>query len=217
MQVMQLKRQEDLRQYASNYMHITNTEIPFDYLTNNLVYGFIKDKKLVAGFIVGITPPFRTIELFAPPSSHSELMAFLNSGKEVCEVCCFWQIRSEITFADNAFIWFSMSQKVRVKGKQFFLGGTYAKGLANLYGYPTYAHLISKGEVNGKQAWIFIAWRKYAVLSAIEVMIYKLRKSINKKSNRPLPDCTKYDEKALFKVAKALNTDYTKNILQAQI
>lgn len=204
MKVQLLTLENDLLLYADNYKQITSNEIPISYLKNNLVYGFYKNHQLVAGFVVGIQAPFRTIQLFAPSDKHQELMQFMNDGKEVCEVCCFWEYKEQVTIGDNAFIWFNMSQKVNVSGKKFFLGGTVVKGLANLYGYPTYAHLISKGEVNSKMAYVFIAWRKYAVISAVQVMAYKTLKLFTKTLGVKVADNIYYDDDALKKVAKEL-------------
>lgn len=207
MQVQLLKRERDLSEYADCYLKLTGYPIPYLYLKNNLVYGFYKSERLVAGFIIGIKPPFRTIELFAPPDSRERLMEFINHGKTVCEVCCFWAFQKERNFIDNAFIWFSMSQKVRVKGKKFFLGGTYAKGLANLYAYPHFASLISYGRINNKEAWICIAWRKYALISAIEVLLYKFGRIIHKAVKLKMKNYISFNKIALEKISKELNTD----------
>jgi len=204
MKVRLLKETQDLILYAANYKKIGGSEIPFEYLQDNLVYGFYKNNRLVSGFIIGIQAPFRTISLFAPSETHEKLMLFLKGGKEVCEVCCFWESREAVTTADNIFIWFNMSQKIRVKGKKFFLGGTYVKGLANLYGYPSFAHLISNATVQDKSAWIFIAWRKYSVLSAIEVVIYKFKRSTYKIMGKAMPSYITLEEDALSKVTTEL-------------
>ena len=207
MEVKLLTEEKDLTNYIENYKAIGLADVPFGYLNNNLVYGFYKNDCLMAGFVIGISAPFRTLELFADPRKHHKLMGFLNDGNAICEVCCFWQNSKFITAFDNLIIWFNMSQKIRVRGKKFFLGGTYEYGLANLYGYPTYAHLICDGNVREKSAWIFIAWRKYSVLSAIQVMIYKALKSLRKIQGRKMPNSIAFNEQALKKVVEELGSE----------
>ncbi len=189
-----------LEYYRKAYLRIGNSFIPDAYLFNNSVYGFYRKDQMIAGFIIGTSAPFRTIQLFAPVESHERLYSFLNNGIDVCEVCCFWHEKEVNSPYVNAYIWFNMAHKVNIAKRKFFLGGTYVKGLANLYGAPSNAHLISEEVVEGRPAWIFIAWRKYALLSAIQVLTYKLRRSAEKKFGKGCKNYIRFDEQALNKV-----------------
>lgn len=203
--VIQLTKEYDLQQYRLNYFKLTNVSIPDDYLKRNKVYGFYNSKELIGGFVIGISSPFRTIELFANPVLHDNLNKFLNDGKKVCEVCCFWHVKG-ISFINSMFIWFTMAQKVNEKDKHFFLGGTNVFGLANIYAYPKYAHLISESDVNSKPAWIFIAWKKYSFISAIHVMGYKITKIIKAKLHIKYNTCIHFEKQYIDRVAKELGS-----------
>ena len=203
--VAQLTKEHDLQHYKSNYFKLTNVSIPDDYLKRNKVYGFYNSTGLIGGFVIGISSPFRTVELFANPVLHDNLNKFLNGGNKVCEVCCFWHVKG-ISFINSMFIWFTMAKKVNEKDKHFFFFFTNEFGLANLYAYPKYAHLISESDVNSKPAWIFIAWKKFSFMSAIHVMIYKITKIIKTKLHIKCETCIHFEKQYIDSVAKELGS-----------
>ncbi len=213
MKIRLLSHKTDLLSYSEKYKKIGSSlevgtpVVPLEYLSNNLVYGFYKNGQQVAGFIIGINAPFRSIEIFTPSELRETLMVFLNNGHEVCELAGFW-IQDDCTdFFDNIFIWNSVRQKINIKGKKFFMGGTFVKGMANLCSFASYAHLICTGKVNDKPSWVIITWTRYAIVSLLQVIIYKVIKGIYKSLGQRMSNYIQFDNKAMINVAKELKSD----------
>jgi len=175
-----LTLQAEYLEFKRHYDAGSGMDLPIEYFIDRKAYCFYDKSKMIAGFIIGTRKPFRTVDVMVNELDKNEFYSLINEGENCCEVVGFWISKKSLTLWRSIYIWFTMANGVWNAGKDFILGGTKAAGLAKMYGYPRHSALIYTGEVNGKQTWVFKPLRKYVYLSAMEIIVYKLKKTINK-------------------------------------
>lgn len=190
-----LTGEKEYVEFKHHYDEASGANLPIEYFTGRNTYAFYCGSKMIAGLVIGTIMPFRTIEVFVNELDRNDVYSVIDNLENCCEVCAFWIAKKSYTPWRSVYIWFTMARAIARTGKDFYLGGTKAFGLANIYGYPRHSTLIYTGEVNGRQMWVFKALKKYVHFSALEVMIYKIKKTIYR-------SLFKKPTKVAFKLAK---------------
>lgn len=147
----------DLLAFKNRYQHLSRLEVPLKYLMNTEVYVIRDGPKMIAGFVLGKTAPYRTVDVFISDKNKTSLPDCFASEK-FCELCCFWIDEAYRNKGiATAKIWMSMAKAISNQEKEHILYGTNSNGLAKIYGYPKVSLLFMTDQINKKETFVFIA------------------------------------------------------------
>lgn len=178
----QITSKDELAAFSNMYFDCSGLPIPEEYMTHSLnrVFAIYSKKKLVGGFILGRNTNFRTIQFFAKPEKHSNVIAQLDDDlTKYTEITCFWIGKKHRTNTYlNIFTWLSMTYALRMYGTQYFLFGTCSRSLARLYGQTSKSIQIHRDRINNKATFIFRAHRSSCVTGMLEIITHKIKRMI---------------------------------------
>jgi hypothetical protein len=171
-----LRSTQSRNQYAERYEKSSGLPIPQDYLHDpaNRVFGVVRDRELVGGFILGEGVALRTVKVFAAKADQTAINNLAGSAGERTEITCFWigaTVRKEVLL--NRFIWLSMAYALTRYAKQTIIFGTCSRGLARLYATSQRVSLLNRDRVNGKPAFIFQAEKREAIAGFCNILTFK--------------------------------------------
>lgn len=167
-----------LKSFKSKYESISKLELPLKYLKSEEAYGFYNKGELIAGFILGQTRPYRTLQTFVEAERVIDFQNLLK-GNHCVEVCCFWMkrtIRKNKLF--NLKVWLKMAWTVHRRKESYVIYGTNIKGLAKMYGYPKNSLLIHQGQIKNSSTFVFITRRKDLFLGTLKIIQMKIRSKV---------------------------------------
>ncbi len=180
----------DLETFQTAYEASSGLELPFTYLQQSKVYAFVKQNKMIGGFILGSARALRTIDVFVSKENRSVLNSRLRPDGQYCEVCCFWihrKFRKSKRFSLKC--WSELANTVHKHDCPFVLFGTNSRGLARMYGAPKNAMLCHKDRVKGKTTYVFAGYRshfKNGVRSVLLSKIFRWRRTVGIETNQAL-------------------------------
>lgn len=171
-----LRSTNSRNQYAELYEQSSGLPIPQNYLHDpaNRVFGIVRDRELVGGFILGEGAELRTVKVFAACADQAAINSMTGSVGERTEITCFWisaAVRKETLL--NRFIWISMAYALTRYSKSTIVFGTCSRGLARLYATSQRSILLNRDRVNGKPAFIFRAQKRDAVAGFCNILTFK--------------------------------------------
>lgn len=172
--------------YRAIYQKICGTYIGDAYLHSQLVYGIYHGNRMVAGFIVG-SESFRAVDQFVPDELKPAVYAKLH-GLKVGEVCALWRDKTFKSRTLGLYMWASAAYTSMKTDNRIFLLGTFEPGLATLYSYPKYGHLIYEGPYgDDKRYWIFVGFKEDGLKAAVQLIWFNLRKKWRKQLGTKTP------------------------------
>ncbi|MFK8161266.1 MAG: hypothetical protein AB8H12_02280 [Lewinella sp.] len=171
-----LRSTQSRNDYAELYEQSSGLPIPQDYLHDpaNRVFGIVRDRVLVGGFILGEGEALRTVKVFASPADQVNIDGMAGDVGERTEITCFWisaAVRREVTL--NRFIWISMIYALTRYSKRTIVFGTCSKGLARLYATSQRAELVSRDRIDRKSTFIFRAEKRDAIAGFCNILAFK--------------------------------------------
>jgi hypothetical protein len=179
--------------FKARYESASGLLLPDNYLYTNQVFGLLRDKKIIGGFILGSNQPLRTYRVFANEINWSSLHSRLEQ-RALCEICCLWLARKYWNWLTTSFLWFNAALIVSKRKEDMVVFGTVSKGNMILYGSTLHAQLIHYDVVdirgNKKSSWIYgipVKWFFIDINWGIAVRFYHhILKTVNTSGSKYL-------------------------------
>jgi hypothetical protein len=192
-QVNELIDPSDKQIFKEHYELASGLLLPKHYLDASQVFGLIRGKQIIGGFILGSNQPLRTYRVFANeihwPALHSRLEQLA-----LCEICCLWLERKYWNWLTTSFLWFNAARIVSKRKEDMVVFGTVSKGNMILYASTPHAQLIHYDlvDIRGtkKSSWIYgipVKWFFIDINWTIAVRFYHhILKALNTSGSKYL-------------------------------
>jgi hypothetical protein len=165
-----------IEDYAAEYEKASGYRVPIDYLRQSLLFGYVRQGRLLGGVAISGSSPLRTLQRV--PEPHRTEVAAAIDPHDTVELSCVWLNRELRSGPASALFWFGLFQESGRRGVGSVLFGTESARLCEMYllGHP---RVLYSGPVtvDGQQrhGWIFhspVAARWPAMR---RMTLYKLR------------------------------------------
>jgi short-subunit dehydrogenase len=172
----QLTTSAQIDEYAEKYERASGYRVPVDYLHRSLVFGFVRNGRLLGGVVISGQSPFRTLQRIPEPY-RTKVAAAIDPSNTI-ELVCVWLDPALRSGPASALFWYGLFLETGRRGARSVLFGTESRGLYQMYllGHP---RVLYSGPVtvDGRQrhGWIFHSPVAHRWPALRRMTLYKLK------------------------------------------